>query len=264
MKRPRNVMEKFNLPGRHALVTGGTCGIGKAITVGLMQTGANVIATRTSRDKVDDRFERELQELGLALPLILEGDVADETDVERMLDQAQQHAGHISVLVNNAGINLTGAIETYAKDDFDRLMSVNVTGMFLCCKHVGKNMIENGGGSIINVGLINGEVVNVPIKQTPYGASKAAMNIFSKCIAAEWAEHGIRANVIAPGFTATDMVNERLAKNPDPNDIWLSGVPLDRIAEPEEIAGAVVCLAWDASSYITGSVVTVDGGYTVL
>lgn len=264
MKRPRNVMEKFNLAGRHALVTGGTRGIGKAITISLMQAGANVIVTCTSREKVSDRFERELQELGLALPLILEGDVADEADVERMCDQAQQHAGPISVLVNNAGINLTGAIETYAKDDFDRLMSVNVTGMFLCCKHFGKGMIENGGGSIINIGSMNGEVVNVPIKQAAYGASKAAVNMFSKCIAVEWAARDVRVNVVAPGFTATDMVNQRLAENPDTNDIWLSGVPLDRIAEPEEIAGAVVYLASDASSYVTGSVVTIDGGYTAL
>jgi NAD(P)-dependent dehydrogenase (short-subunit alcohol dehydrogenase family) len=125
-------------------------------------------------------------------------------------------------------------------------------------------MIENGGGSIIKIGSKSGEVVNVPVKQAPYNASKVAVNIFTKSIAVEWAEHGIRVNAVAPGFTATDMVNRRPAEDPDTNNIWLSDVPLDRIAEPEKIAGATVYLTSDASSYVTGSVMIVDGGYTAL
>ena len=263
-KLPDDVMNRFRLDGRSAVVTGGTRGIGRAISLGLMQAGAKVAVTCQSLGEGSENFVNDMVALGYEPPVVLTGDVASPDDVKRIADGAFRELGTVSILVNNAGINIVGASETYPVNDFDRLMDVNFKGVFLCSQAFGAHMLGSGGGSIINVGSMSADIVNRPAKQAIYNASKAAVHMLSKCLAVEWADRKVRVNVIAPGFHATDMVKEVMAADPDTKEMWLSMVPQGRVADPSELAGAAVYLASDASSYSTGGVITLDGGYTLL
>lgn len=259
-----NVMERFRLDGKNAVVTGGTRGIGRAIAVGLMQAGAKVGVTCQALGKGSDAFLADIKNMGLPTPYVFAGDVSNARDVERIAVEVISSMGQISILVNNAGTNIVGLSETYPLEDYDRVMGVNFKGVFLCSQAFGKHMLEHRSGSIINIGSMSGDIVNRPARQAIYNASKAAVHMLSKCLAVEWADRNVRVNVIAPGFHATDMVKQVMAEDPKTSEIWLDMVPQGRVADPSELAGAAVFLASDASSYSTGGVITLDGGYTLL
>jgi len=252
-----SVREAFDLSGRVAVVTGGNCGLGKAFAVALGEAGAAVavIARDTARtdEVVKDLTGRGIHARGFR------ADVARRADVDRVAGEIAGKFGHVHVLVNNAGTGRHGAALEVTEAEWQRVLDVNVTGVWNCCQAFGRRMAEHGGGVIVNVGSMSGIVVNRPQWQPAYNASKAAVHHLTRSLAAEWAPLGIRVNALAPGYVKTEMAP---VDRPEFRRQWIEDAPMQRYATPEEIAPSVLYLASDASSFMTGSVLVIDGGYT--
>ncbi|MBV8964161.1 MAG: SDR family oxidoreductase [Hyphomicrobiales bacterium] len=253
-------LEKFKLPGRTALVTGGGRGIGLACVEGLAEAGAKVI--------IADRDEK-LAEEGRAVmkkkgydPEIVIMDVTDPARVTKVADETVKRRGKIDILVNNAGIARSETpAETVTDEHWLNVLDVNLNGTFWCCRAFGKHMLEAKSGAIVNVGSMSGFIVNKPQEQCYYNASKAAVHHLTKSLAAEWGSRGVRVNAVAPTYIATPL-NAFVKSNPRMYEAWIGGTPMGRLGEVEEIASVVLFLASDAASLMTGSIVLVDGGYT--
>ncbi len=253
----------FDLKGKKAIVTGGSRGIGKALAEALASHGADVaIVVRSTLDRAEG-VVAGLRDMGVD-SFAIQADVADEADVERMTDAVLARWGRIDILVNNAGIIYPGDAENFSLDHWRKTMAVNLDGVFLVSKSVGKAMIRQKGGSIINIGSMSGRIVNWPFRHTAYNVSKAGVHMLTKGLATEWAEHNIRVNAIAPGYIMTELTEEVLKEHPDVvRDHWAKGAVQNRIGTVDELAGVVVYLAGNASSFTTGEIITVDGGLTL-
>ncbi|WP_216893293.1 SDR family NAD(P)-dependent oxidoreductase [Nocardia alni] len=252
------VLDTFSLSGKRALVTGGNRGLGKAFAVALAEAGAAVALCGRDADRNAEAV-REAAEAGLNL-LPITADITDEREVERMTGQAIEALGGLDVLVNNAGICYHNDSWNVTDAEWDEVFDLNVRALWKCSLAAGRHMADAGGGSIVNIGSISGIIVNRPQWQPAYNASKAAVHQLTKSLAAEWAPSGIRVNAVAPGYVKTDMAP---VDRPEFRRHWLEDAPQQRFALPEEIAPSVVFLASDAASFITGSVLVIDGGYTV-
>ncbi|SUM34700.1 oxidoreductase [Staphylococcus gallinarum] len=191
-------------------------------------------------------------------------DVTNVEDVDKMVQDVVNHFGHIDILFNNAGINEHVKFEDMPYERWVKNMDVNINSMVLVLQAVGKVMIKQQKGSIINTSSMSGIIVNTPQPQAAYNTSKGAVIMFTKSLASEWAQHGIRVNTIAPGYMKTELTKDYFAQGGDMIDTWMKFTPLGRPGVPEELQGAAVYLASDASSFVTGSVLTIDGGYTAL
>jgi NAD(P)-dependent dehydrogenase (short-subunit alcohol dehydrogenase family) len=254
---------KVDLEGQVALVTGARKGIGKAIALALACNGAAVVVNDV--DPEGERTTNEIAEMGRE-SVFLEGDVSRSDDVKRMVAATEQQFGRIDILVNNAGVNTSGpqrrTIEQFEEAEWRRVLSVDLDGVFHCCRAVTPGMVARRGGAIINIASVMGIV---PARlQSAYTSAKAAVVNFTRSIALELAPHAIRANAIAPGSTLTDgtralFYNE---ENQRQAESLLSFIPLGRPATVEDIAHAALFLAAPESSYITGIVLAVDGGWT--
>ena len=247
------VLDSFRLDGKVAVVTGGNRGLGQAFARALGEAGARVaIAARDAA-----RSEAVAGELGA---LAVTTDVTDADSVDAMLETVTAELGPVDVLVNNSGVCFHRPALEVPDDEWRSVWDVNVDGVWLCSRAVGAQMVERGSGSIINIGSISAEIVNRPQWQPAYNASKAAVHQLTKSLAAEWAPHGVRVNALAPGYVKTEMspVDE-----PRFRPRWIEDAPMQRAAQPEEIAPSVVYLASEASSFMTGAVLVVDGGYTL-
>jgi NAD(P)-dependent dehydrogenase (short-subunit alcohol dehydrogenase family) len=256
-----SVLDEFDLDGKNALVTGGGRGLGKAMASALAEAGANIAIIDVNRENAEQSAD-EITEIGVETTAV-EADVTDEAEMEAMVEKVIDRLGSIDVLLNNAGVTSNAPAAEMSVEDWQRTINVNLTGVFLCAKHVGRHMIEQGSGSIINISSMSGFVANYPQPQIGYNASKAGVIMVTRSLASEWAEHGIRVNSIAPGYMRTDLVDEVLEEDPEMEEIWLEYTPLGRLGQPEELGGIVVFLASEASSYMTGEVVAYDGGYTI-
>jgi NAD(P)-dependent dehydrogenase (short-subunit alcohol dehydrogenase family) len=181
----------------------------------------------------------------------------------RWLDSIYQVHGAVDVLVNNAGIVRNAPAAEMSLDDWKSVIDIDLGGVFHCAKTFGKRMVAAGRGSMVNISSICGEVTVYPQPQVSYNAAKAGVNLLTKSLAVEWAKSGVRVNAVAPGYVATELTL-RGRSNPEWFDTWMRMTPMGRLGEPYEIANAVLFLATDASSYITGTVLTIDGGYTAL
>lgn len=248
--------EIFSLANKVALVVGGSGGIGSAIVLGLAQFGADVVVA--GRDTERGRaIAQRTQELGRH-SLFLKVDVTEPDEVSGMVEEALSAFGRIDILVNCAGINRRIETEKLAESDWDAVVDVNLKGTFLVSQAVGRAMIAQGGGKIINISSIRGEI-GMDAGYTAYCASKAGVNMFTKQLANEWGKYNINVNAIAPGWTRTRLIAPLLADE-DFRQKLLNRTPLRRVASPDDMVGAAIFLASPASDFVTGHVLTVDGG----
>ena len=246
----------FALNGKNAVVTGGAQGIGEAIVRALRDAGARVFIADINPEVGHATAERHDVEF-VAI------DVTDSASVEAAFEHVVNTAGSLDVAVNNAGIVHNHPSEDLSDDDWRRVLSVNLDGVFYCCRAAGKRMLAQGSGSIINTGSMSGHIANRPQPQSAYNTAKAGVIHLTKSLAGEWSGRGVRVNSISPGYTGTELLTGVRTTKPDWYDGWLAQTPLGRVAEPREIGPLAVYLASDASSFVTGSNVVIDGGFTV-
>jgi len=254
-------LNRQKLVDKTAFITGAARGIGYCTAEALAEAGARVILSDVSAPSIAQAADA-LRAKGYSV----ETHILDVTSSEQCTIAAEKfNSGGrcVDVLIANAGISWK---DTRAEDVDDaswkRILDVNLNGTFWCCRAFGKYMLERGRGSIVTVGSMSGFISNKPQCQVHYNASKAAVHHLTKSLAGEWAERGVRVNSVAPTYVNTPMSNVT-AKLPEYNDIWMEGTPMRRMIEPEEVASVNLFLASDASSGMTGSVVLVDGGYTI-
>ena len=253
-----NVLDLFDLHGKRALVTGGSSGIGKRVALAYLQAGAEVaIAARHS--EVVQQVAGELAEAGAGKVVPICCDVTRPEQVTSMVDQVIAELGGIDIAVCNAGIVSVLGMLDMPLEEFQRVQNTNVTGVFLTAQAAARAMVKQGrGGVIINTASMSGHIINIPQQVSHYCASKAAVVHLTKGMAVEFAPHQIRVNSVSPGYILTELV-EPLAEY---HRLWEPKIPLGRIGRPEELTGLYLYLASEASSYMTGSDVVIDGGYT--
>ena len=247
----------FDLSGRVALVTGASKGLGRTIAEGLAQAGATVaLVSRTAADL--ERVAAELTAQG-ARAVAVSADVTDEASIQGMVAQVLEQYGQIDILVNNAGVGDTRAVVEMDVTQWDWIMDLNVRGPMLCCKHVGPHMLQRRRGKVINVASVMAS--RVARYMSAYSASKAALVQFTRTLALEWIRHDVQVNAICPGYFLTDMNAEFFAS--DRGKRFVNDLPIGRLGDPAELRGAAVFLASDATSYITGTTLYVDGGHSL-
>ena len=253
------VLDTFSLAGRTALVTGGYRGLGLAFARGLAEAGADVVigardeaASVAAAAALAEETGRTV--VGTAL------DVADREAGQRAVDLALERTGRLDIVVNNAGACIHKPALEVEPEEFREVFDTNVQGLWLMSQVAARHFSTTGGGTIVNIGSISAQIVNRPQWQPAYNASKAAVHQLTKSLAAEWAPLGIRVNAVAPGYVKTEMAP---VDEPRFRARWIEDAAMQRYALPEEIAPLVVYLASDASSFMTGSVVVIDGGYTL-
>lgn len=250
-------MDRFSLEGRVAVVTGGTRGLGEGFAAALAEAGASVMLV--GRDEERGQLVKEsMLGRGLTADLVT-ADVTVPADVSRILEATLDRFGRVDVLINNAGACVHAPALEVTDEDWRHVMDVNLDAVWQCARTFGRHFVDQRSGVIVNIGSMSGFVVNRPQWQPAYNASKAAVHHLTRSLAAEWGPHGVRVNALAPGYIKTDMspVDEpRFRRH------WIEDAPLQRYGTVEELAPAIVFLASDASSFVTGSVLVADGGYT--
>src|SRR5256885_520115 len=253
-----SILDQFKLAGRRALITGGGKGLGKVMAGALAQAGADVaISARTLAD-CEAVASQIISATGRkAVPIA--ADVTKADDVERMIVEAERALGPIDILINNAGVNIRGAADELTESDWDTVIDANLKGPFLVSRQLGPAMARRGWGRIINLGSIM-SVVALP-GRAAYAAAKAGVLNLTRVLALEYAGKGVTANALCPGPFATDM-NTPLLKDPEKYRAFVQRIPMGRWGELGEIAGPALFLASDASSFVTGSALFVDGGWT--
>jgi sorbose reductase len=249
------ILERFSLAEKTALVTGAGQGIGKAYALALAEAGADVAIVDINLPTAQ-QTAAEVAALGRR-SLALRVDVTEREAVQGMVRQVVEAWGRLDIGVNNAGIGRWANAEEMSEADWDAVVDLNLKGVFLCCQAEGQVMLQQGGGRIINTASMSASIVNRPQNQVAYNASKAAVVHLTKSMAAEWAPRGVRVNCISPGYTRTPLVDQVAHLVPG----WLADIPMGRMAETSDLQGALVFLAADASAYVTGHDLVVDGGF---
>ncbi len=254
-------MKLFELNGDIAFVTGAGSGIGQSIALGMAEAGADVaLFGRDSKASELAETASKITAMGRRA-LVVSGSVTEKDDIDRAIDRVEAELGPITVAVNNAGVAFAEKAENLTLEQWHRLYDVNVVGVFLSCQAEGRVMLPRGKGTIINIASISGTIVNRGINQVHYNSSKSAVIQMSKSLAMEWADRGIRVNVISPGYTRTPMnIRPEVA---DQMKIFEGDTPMQRSASPDEMIGPAVFLASQASSFVTGIDLIVDGGFIV-
>ena len=248
----------FSVRDKVVLVSGGSRGIGRALAEGFVQRGARVVIT--GRDATTLSAVAAEISTGTHAVDSVTCDVSQSATIGPMVEAVVAKAGRIDTLLNVAGVNIRKRVETYTEDEYDYITDINLKGAFLVAQAVGRQMIAQGtGGTIVNIDSLN---TFAPLKGVlPYAMSKAGLGMMTRGMGMEWGDHGIRVNAIAPGFVLTDLT-KKLWSDPTMQEWGKANTPLRRLGQPEDMVGAAIFLASDASRYMTGQVIYVDGGIT--
>jgi len=242
------MLDVFSLKGKNALVTGGSRGLGRAMARALAEAGANVVITGRDRNMLEQAARKLAAETQRRI-IPVQADVTDAEQVEAMTKHAMETLGRLDILVNNAGINIREPLLEQTEEHFRQILDTNLTGAFLVARSVGRHLVAQRSGSVINVSSMLG-LVGLPGRPA-YTASKGG----------EWASAGVRVNALCPGPFETE-INKPVLANPEANRFFIERIPLGRWGRPEELAGAVVFLAGEASSFMTGATLVIDGGWS--
>ncbi|KAG0760347.1 hypothetical protein G6F62_009411 [Rhizopus arrhizus] len=256
-------LPEFSLKGKKAIVTGGARGLGLEMSKALAESGADVALLYVSNDKAKDVAAKIAKDNNVFCKAY-KADITNSDEVRSVIDVIYKELGGADIFVANAGVNIGGQAENYDLKDWHKVFDVNVHGVFYGIQAVAKYMLEKGKGSIIITSSISASVVNRPQLQCAYNTSKSAVSMMTKCLAVEWAKKGIRVNAICPGYMKTDLLDNTNKENPEWEATWLDSTPMGRIGDAHELKGPVVFLASDASTYVTGAELFVDGGYTAI
>jgi NAD(P)-dependent dehydrogenase (short-subunit alcohol dehydrogenase family) len=254
----RHVLDSFRLEGKVALITGGARGLGRTMAIALGEAGADLALVGRSRESCEEAGTEIARATGRKVRAFA-ADVTSTADVTRVTAEITKACGSIDILVNNAGTNIRGTVEQLSEADWDNVIDTNLKGPFLCAKAIGPQMVARRWGRVINMGSILAAIA-LP-GRAPYASSKSGIVGLTRVLALEWAGTGVTCNAICPGPFATDM-NKQLLNDPQAYQQFVNRIPMGRWGELDEIAGAVVFLASDASTYVTGSSLFVDGGWT--
>jgi NAD(P)-dependent dehydrogenase (short-subunit alcohol dehydrogenase family) len=252
---------QFNLEGQVAVVTGGASGIGLETAKALASAGADLALI----DLGEEGLAKAVAELAASGRRVSThvANVTDPAAVNAAADAVIAVHGKANILVNSAGIARLHSALDVTDEEWRLVMDVNVNGTFWASRAFGRVMVEAGAGSIVNLGSMSGLIINRPQFAASYMASKGAVHMLTKALAVEWVEKGVRVNAVAPGYVGTEMTL-KMRERPELFDVWMDMTPMKRCGEPSEIASAILFLASPASSYVTGSILSVDGGYTAL
>jgi NAD(P)-dependent dehydrogenase (short-subunit alcohol dehydrogenase family) len=253
-----SVLDLFRLDNKVAVVTGGNRGIGKAIAIAFAEAGAAVAVVGRDGER-NEAAVAELRALG-ATAIGVSTDVTDRAALVAMNRTVTDQLGPVDVLVNNAGIGFHGKVLDVDEEHWRRVMATNLDAVWAASQVVGESMVSRGTGAIVNIGSMSGLIINRPQWHAPYAISKAAVHHLTRSLAAEWAPRGVRVNALAPGYTKTEISDIDL---PQYKHYWIDEVPMRRYAQAAEIAPAALYLASPASSFVTGEVLVIDGGYTL-
>jgi len=251
-------MNLFDLKDKIAVITGASRGLGRAMAVGMAQAGATIIAIGRDKDALEDTVH-EISEIN-GIARVCQVDVCDDQGVRQMVDEVIGIFGRIDILVNNAGISAMSKTTEISKAEWNRVIETNLNSVFNLSKTVGKRMIDSKQGNIINIASVLGKMASN--RSLHYCASKAAIIQMTRALALEWAPYNIRVNCIAPGFFKTEMTKVQ-QQDERHRTFLMRKIPFRRFGRPEEIIGSVLFLASDASTYVTGSTLFVDGGYSI-
>jgi len=248
-------MNETGLVDKLAVITGAAQGIGRAIAEEFRAQGTRVVIA----DRNADIGKKTASEIGAEFVTI---DVTDSASIAHAIAHVTAAWGPIDIWVNDAGVDINADAEAMTDDQWDTVIGVNLTGTFLCCREVAKVMIPRGSGAIVNIASMSGIVSNHPQPQCAYNASKAGVIMLTKSLAGEWAPRGLRVNAVSPGYTRTAILDSVEKIQPEWTKLWFDDTPMGRAATVSEIANVVVFLASDKASFMTGSNVVVDGGFT--
>jgi len=254
------IIESMRLDGKAIYVTGAASGIGKAAAAAFAEAGADVAIADINIEGAEE-VSKEIASATGSKTIAIRCDVTKQNQVEAMVAKVAETYGKLDACFNNAGIAVNVPAEEMTLEQWQKVLDINLTGVFLCSTAAGRVMLKQGYGSIINTASMSGHIVNVPQPQCGYNASKAGVSLLTKSLAVEWAKKGVRVNCISPGYIGTDLIMTREDLKPLIEQ-WNAMGPLGRLGRPEELQSILVYLAGDTSSFTTGSDIIVDGAFT--
>ncbi len=257
-----SVLSLYELSNRKAIVTGAGQGLGQAMAMALAEAGADVVIADINIDTAQ-QTAAEIEKLGRK-SLVVKMDVSKSDEINQAIDMVIKEFGRTDILVNNAGINRRVPAEKMSETDWRKVIDVNLTGVFLCSQAVGRQMIKQKSGRIINIASMSGMVLNRGVTQIAYYAAKAGVIMLTKALAVEWAKYNIWVNSISPGWMRTSLVESEFIADKKRYQEIIEDTPMRRFGEPKELGPAVVYLASEASSFVTGENLVIDGGYVAM